>query len=53
MLERVTASAEKREVTVDAYLKKVATSPAVAQKVAELKFGAAEGADDMLDDLTD
>ena len=51
MRERVTAAAEKREVTVDAYLKKVATSPAVAQKVAKIKFGNAEGADEMLGDL--
>lgn len=51
MRERVTAAAEKREVTVDAYLKKVATAPAVAQKVAEIKFGDAAGADEMLGDL--
>lgn len=51
MVERVAAQAEKRGITPDAYLKAVATSPAVATKVAEIKFGEANGAEDMLAEL--
>lgn len=53
MAERVATAAGKREITVDAYLKRVATSPAVAQAIAALKYGAADGGEDMLDELTD
>jgi len=52
MVERVAANAEKRGITSDAYLKQIGTAAAVAAKVAEIKFGEADGADDMLDELT-
>lgn len=50
---RVTAMAEKRAITVDAYLKQVATSPKVAEAIAIIKYGEAnpEMADDMLGEL--
>lgn len=51
MSERVAANAEKRELTVDAYLKRVATSPAVAEEVARIKHGESEDADDILAEL--
>jgi len=51
MRERVEANAEKRGVTVRAYLAKVATSEAVRRKMDELRGPAAVDADDMLDEL--
>jgi hypothetical protein len=54
MAERVGANAEKRGMTVDAYLRKLAQqSEAVRNEVARIKFGESEGADDMLDELGD
>lgn len=53
MVERVAKNAEKRGITPDAYLKQVGTQPSVAAKVAEIKFGEAEGGDEMLDELGD
>lgn len=53
MTERVTAVAAKRKITVDAYLKRVAVSPAVAQAIAALKYGASEGGDAYMDELND
>lgn len=52
MSERVATNAEKRGVTVDAYLRQLAkTSEAVRTEIANIKYGEAEGADDMLDEL--
>ena len=51
MRDRVATMAEARGLAVDAYLKQVATSAAVSAKIAELKYGAADGADELLDDL--
>lgn len=52
MAERVAANAEKRGVTVDAYLKKLAAqSEAVRKAIADIKYGEAEGGDEMLDEL--
>lgn len=51
MAERVAANAEKRDLTVDAYLKRVATSEAVATEVARIKHGDAADADEFLDEL--
>lgn len=51
MSERVAANAEKRGITVDAYLRRVATAPAVAEAVARIKHGESEDADDILDEL--
>ena len=51
MSERVAANAEKRGITVEAYLKRVATSPAVAEEVARIKHGESEDADEILDEL--
>jgi hypothetical protein len=51
MAERVAANAEKRGITVEAYLKRVATSPAVAEAVARIKHGESEDADEILDEL--
>lgn len=53
MAERVAANAEKRELTVDAYLKRVATQPAVATEVARIKHGESVDADEFLDELAD
>jgi hypothetical protein len=52
---RVAAASEKHGITVDAYLKKVATSPAVATMIATIKYGETDagGADDMLGELDD
>lgn len=51
MSARVDAAAEKRGITRKAYLQAVATSPAVAKRVAEMKYGNSAGADEMLGDL--
>lgn len=51
MRERVAELAEKREMTPDAYLRKLATTDAVSKEVARIKHGEAEGADNMLDEL--
>lgn len=51
MSERVASNAEKRGISVETYLKKVATSPAVAEEVARIKHGESEDADEILDEL--
>jgi hypothetical protein len=50
--ERIATAAAKYEMTVDAYLARLATTDRVAKRVAELKHGASDlDADEMLDDL--
>lgn len=50
---RAEEMAEKRGMTVDGYLRKLAAqSQDVREEVARIKYGEAEGADDMLDDWT-
>jgi hypothetical protein len=48
---KVAIACEKRGITEKAYLMKIATNPAVSQRLAELKYGNAEGGDEMLEDL--
>jgi len=51
MTARVAEMAEKRGLTSDTYLKRVATSNAVASEIARIKHGDAEDADDLLEEL--
>lgn len=51
MAGRVALAVEKRGITRQAYLKNVATSPAVAQTLAQLKYGTSTDGDDMVDEL--
>lgn len=51
MSERVAQRAEKNGITVDAFLKRVATQSAVATEIARIKHGDADNGDALLDDL--
>lgn len=51
MRERVTAMAEKRGITLKAYLNQLATLEAVGREMARLRGGSAEVAQGMLDEL--